>query len=73
MKVPITHEASSEQFILTMYVLLASAAPIGFVDPAPYVSVPAVNEINVFGNATPLLKSETQTRFVEGIVSTSDH
>lgn len=55
MKVPMTHEASSEQFIQTMYVLLASAAPIGFVDPGPYVSVPAVNAIKVFGNATPLL------------------
>jgi len=55
MKVPITHEASSEQFIQTMYVLFASAAPMGFVDPAEYVSVPALNVINVFGNATPLL------------------
>lgn len=55
MKVPITHEASSEQFIQTMYVLFASAAPMGFVDPAEYVSVPALNVINVFGKATPLL------------------
>lgn len=55
MKVPITHEASSEQFIQTMYVLLASAALIGFVAPGSYVRVPGVNAIREFGNATPLL------------------